>query len=416
MGYFVAFLFINQLVLLRVDGTVASPAGILNGVWLIATSLFQTGIIPFSPASTKLVWVLSSTFGCFYLGYYVIRGLLKSPKIVEVKTLKEGEKTGIDLVLIFLLAVLSLRTFSVFFGLYFRFGGVAGIFENGDAIYSATRFGEWSPGVPVLIPIEPLSSFFVAYNYIHTRRFQLVSILILLEILLLTTLLQSRYMLMLSIFAFAAPVACYVRETRLLTVGRLLVFVGVIAGITASRGLSSGVSSDSGVGALPIAAELGSIVYYLSCGIGGLNAYLEMGIDEYSGIYSLNGLAQMLEMVFQIDGIAMKYEEITYYTPLTTITATALKFLMDDFGLYYIPVTTFVGIFTGYLWSSAGSMKSLNIWATSVLSIVFGYSFFGWIFFINGFWLYMVVSLLLMLFIKSNVVFMLRKAANEMLA
>lgn len=375
-----------------------------TGLWLLSSLLYNSGIINYAPASTELLLLLFTSFSFFYTGYYLFWKILPSDMHVTrpTKKISQCEDKSIELVFYFVFGLLAVRALSVAFGLYFRYGGVSAIFINGDLTYELTRTGQWAPGIPVVLPVEMLSAFFVAYRYIKTKRFDYLSWAVIFFILLVTTFLQSRYMLIMSFFAFIALLVCSNHDVRLVTPSRVSLFFTILIMITLSRGLSSTVEGDI-FGGLAIAGEIGSIVYYISSGLAGLNEYLRLSIDEYSSLYSLNGLANIIELVSRQSGLAMTYEEITYYTPTPTIVATALKFLFDDFGYFCIFVFFILGSITRYLLVCSKRLQSTtHMFLFSILYIILGYSFFGWSLFIGGFWMYMISGALLLLFTRSN--------------
>mgnify|MGYP001580723108 FL=1 len=366
----------------------------------------MTGIINYESPSGEFLTVLFSLFSFFYFGYYITFFLesRKSNAFHANKKLFKDESKSIELVFYFLLGLLAIRAISVAFGLYFRFGGVAAIFANGDLIYELTRKGLWSPGIPVVLPVEMLSGFFTSYRFLKTGRFDKLSWLTIFFIILVTTLLQSRYMLVMSFMALVSPIVGSLPKLRLLNIRRLLILIAIIVSITMSRALTSRVyGGGDRFGSLAYAGELASVVYYLSCGVAGLNEYIRLGVDEFSASYTLNGLARVIELVTFKEGLAMGFEEVTYLTPTPTIIASAFKFIIDDFGVFSPFVFGLLGASVRFFYRSCRNDKSrLRLFIFSALYMTLGISFFSWTFFIGGFWLYIISGTFLIFLTQTN--------------
>lgn len=375
-------------------------------VWMMASLLYLTGIINYKSPSSEFLAVLFLLFSFFYFGYYTTF-LLESKRDYELyahKKLLKDESKSIELVFYFLFVLLAIRAVSVALGLYFRFGGVAAIFSNGDLIYELTREGSWTPGVGVVLPIEMLSSFFASYRYLKTGRFDKFSWLTIFFVILVTMLLQSRYMLFMSVMALASPIVGSLPKLRLLNIRRILILIALMVLITMSRSLTSRVSGGGDAfGALAYAGELASLVYYISCGIAGFSEYIRLGVDEYSASYTLNGLGRVLELVTFQEGLAVQFEEVTYYTPTPTITATAFKFIIDDFGVFSLFILGLLGASVRFFYRSCRRDKSgFKLFIFSALYMTLGYSFLGWTFFIGGFCLYIISGTFLIFLTKTN--------------
>ena len=406
MSYFVIFLAVNLFFSKSIERSFLGPCSMFTSVWMFSCLLYLTGIINYDPPSSEFIVILFLLFGFFYLGYYITyffqsksyRAPLSSKKLLR------DESKSIELVFYLLVGLLAIRTISVTIGLYFRFGGVAEIFANGDLIYESTRTGGWSPGIPVVLPVEMLSAFFTSYRYLKTGRFDKLSWLTIFFIMLVTTLLQSRYMLLMSALALVSPLVGSLPKLQILNFRRILVLIGVVVTITLSRALTSRVSGGGeAFQSFAFASELASVVYYLSCGIAGLNEYIRLGVDEFSGVYSLNGLAGVLELVTFQKGLALEFEEIIYVTPTPTIIATAFKFIIDDFGIFSPFVFGLLGASVRFFYFSCRGEKSwFTIFMFSVLYMTLGISFFSWTFFISGFWLYIISGSILIFLTRTN--------------
>lgn len=406
MAYFIIFLAVNLFFLRRIENGFLGPSSMFTSVWMFTCLIYMTGIINYDAPTVELFAVLFSSFGFFYIGYYITYFLEPSRSIAfhAHKKLLRDESKSIELVFYFLFGLLAIRTISVAFGLYFRFGGVAAIFANGDLIYELTRKGLWSPGIPVVLPVEMLSGFFTSYRYLKTGRFDKLSWLTIFFIILVTTLLQSRYMLIMSFMALVSPIVGSLPKLRLLNIRRLLILIAIIVSITMSRALTSRVyGGGDGFGSLAYAGELASVVYYLSCGVAGLNEYIQIGVDEFSGSYTLNGLASVIELVTFQEGLSMRFEEVEYLTPTPTIIASAFKFIIDDFGVFSPFVFGLLGVSVRFFYRSCRNDKSrLKLLIFSALYMTLGISFFSWTFFIAGFWLYIISGTFLIFLTRTN--------------
>lgn len=406
MSFLILFLFINLAILLKIEKTILGPGSLFTFLWLFSILLYVSGVLYYYPASTETLVVLFGLFTFFYIGYYICALVFPKFKMISPprKKISSYESRSIEFAFYFILVLLAVRVVSVVFGLHTRFGSLAEIFANGDMIYNLSRTGEWSPGIPVVLPVENLAAFFTSYRFIKANRFDVYSYLSLFLIIVVTTSLQSRYMLMLSFFAFIAPLLAARPALKLLTGKRFLMLCFLSFVISASRGLTS--AYDGGGDkfmSLSFAGEIASYVYYGSSGIAGLDQYILIGEDQFGGVYSLNGLLGVIQLLTFQDGLALASEEVNYYTPTRTIIATGFKFLIDDFGFFSIFVLLIFGFFTRYFYLLANKTEgSASLFLFSIIYMSLGYSWFSLSFFNGGFWMYIISGALLLVFTRSN--------------
>ena len=314
----------------------------------------------------------------------------------------KDESKSIELVFYFLFVLLAIRAVSVALGLYLRFGGVAEIFSNGDLIYELTRTGSWTPGIGgfynrnveqfclvSLLKDWSLGQVFMAYHFFGNIGNDATSV--------------TLYVIN-ECYGIGIANCGALPKLRLLNIRRILILIAIMVLITMSRSLTSRVSGGGDAfGALAYAGELASVVYYISCGIAGFSEYIRLGVDEYSASYTLNGLGRVLELVTAQEGFAIQFEEVKYYTPTRTITATAFKFIIDDFGVFSLFIMGLLGASVRFFYRSCWRDKSgFKLFIFSALYMTLGFIFFSWTFFIGGFWLYIISGIILIFLTKTN--------------
>ena len=147
-------------------------------------------------------------------------------------------------------------------------------------------------------------------------------------------------------------------------------------------------------------ADMGGLFFYLSSPIGGLNVFMEpQYISNYSGFYSFNGLLRLFSLFGLDSGIPAETDE--FYTPVRTISATALRMLFSDFGYFVFFLSLFLGMFYRKLINITASNNTLyRIFCLTCLYQFFLYSFMGLVSFNGGFWLFMIFSIFFILCIK----------------
>ena len=179
MFFFIFFLLINQIILLRIEKTLFSPGGTFTIFWLAASIFYSSGFIYFFEPVNELIITLFLTFSSFYIGYYffLVRYAENIRKNnITLSTIKTSFKS-LNLVILFLFSLLTLRTFTVFIDLIAEFGSIQNIFASGDLIYTKLRTDELNVGIGTVINVDMLSCFFVGFRYLLTRKISQIIIL-----------------------------------------------------------------------------------------------------------------------------------------------------------------------------------------------------------------------------------------------
>lgn len=388
----------------KIERTIVGLGTIFFSSWFFSALLYSLDIFQFHPEEEKLIILLGSSFCFFFVGFLFSDMFFKeNVKRIPSNSYRQTihEKKTIDLFFYIFVFLLALRFSSTFIELLLRYGSVSEIFSQGEATYNSSRKEGRGAGIPVLIPIEALVTFFGMLRFARMGFFDRITKISVLMVIGLLILNQSRSTLLACFLTSLAPLAMYSGNLKIFTLKRLVVLLSIIMTITLSRNLEIKGSQDSVLSDFEYIGQLGSLVFYLGGGLAGLNEYLRLGVDEYSGLYSLNGLVLIFETLSLQSGLAFRYDPVTYYTPYPTIMATAFRYLFDDFGWATPVIMLFLGFFTRYT-SITAKRSAFSVLFLSYLYFFLGLSFFGYAPFLMSFWLFLIVSGFVVFLSKSN--------------
>ena len=382
-----------------------NPIIIYISIWLFVVSLYNLKLIPYNDTNLLTWLVIIFTPIAIWLGYFSFH--LISPNISVSKNFNPNKISYCKFFIFLFGSLLFIRVISVWFGIYLRFGSFSAAFTSGDMMYEMSRTGEWAPGIGFYIPVDYISMFFLGIYHNKIKKINLLIIIVFLSNIFLHLGLQNRFSLLLSLCMYVGAYIASNGAKFTIKPSSLIKYISALIAllfvISLSRNLSesnkvAGEFGEYGLTVLP------SLYYYLTNGIAGLNEYIIMGIDENNYLYTFNPLLYYLSFIDSSISVSI-YETVTYYTPLPTIIATWIRFLVDDFG--------FIGMFiflylTGMILRYVEFVlkKNLSIFWASIYThilVMFIYSFFGYTFFIASFWYSLIISSLIGLIIDSNI-------------
>ena len=393
------------IILKRQSGNLFNPLIIYIIIWLFIVSLYSLKLIPYNDTSYETWLVIIFTPIVIWLGYSSMHSITLK---YSIKPIFNPSKLVLLKIFICLFgSLLIIRTLTVWIGIYIRFGSFLAAFTEGDMIYNMSRSGEWAPGIGFYIPVDFISMFFLGiYHKVRQKTNNLI-IIVFLSNILLQLALQNRFALIISLSiyfgAYMAANGAKLNIKLFSIIKYLFISIVFLFGISLSRNLSESNKIDGEFGEYGLTV-LPSLYYYLTNGIAGLNEYIKIGLDENEYLYTFNPLLYYYSLLDNSIKISI-YETTTYYTPLPTIIATWIRFLIDDFGYYGTSIVLYLyGVllrFTEYILSK----KLLVFWASiySHIFLLFVYSFFGYGFFIAGFWYSLIITSLVGLIIDSSV-------------
>lgn len=374
-------------------------------IWVFIVSLYNLKLIPYRETAVETWLVLIFVPIIIWLGYSSIH--LITPHISLSKKFNHTKITYCKFFVYLFGSLLFIRVISVWLGIYLRFGSFSAAFTSGDIIYEMSRTGEWAPGIGFYIPVDFISMFFLGIYHNKIKKINKLIIFIFLSNIFLQLGLQNRFSLLLSlsmyIGAYIASNGAKFTTKPSSLVKYISALITLLFAISLSRNLSeiNKVAGEFGEYEITV---LPSLYYYLTNGIAGLNEYIIMGIDENDYLYTFNPILYYLSFIDSTISVSI-YETVTYYTPLPTIIATWIRFLVDDFG--------FIGMFIflyliGLILKYAEFKLKKNLWVFWVsiythILVMFIYSFFGYTFFISSFWFSLIISSLLGFIIDSNI-------------
>lgn len=396
--------FILAFIAFKIERTIIGPATVFFSTWFISIVCFSLDIFKFYPAQGLLLILLGSSFVLFFFGFLSSNILFKKPLRQDSSNFYQQtvyERKTIDLFFYIFVFLLGLRFLSTLFELLIRYGSISAIISSGGDIYNLSRHEGIGAGIPVLIPVEALVTFFGMLRFVRAGIFDRLTRVSIFMILGLIFLNQSRSTLLACLLTSLAPLMVYSGNLKIFTLKRIVVLILAILVITVTRDIEIRGSRDSVLSDFEYIGQLGSLVFYLGGGVAGLNEYLRIGVDEYSGLYSFNGLLLVFETLTLQSNLGFRYDPVTYYTPYSTIIATAFRYLFDDFGWATPLIMFFLGFFARYCTIRAKT-SNFAVLFLSHLYFYLGLTFFVHAPFLMSFWLFVIVSVLVIFLSKSN--------------
>ena len=386
----------------KINRTNFNPILVYILVWTPILYLYDLRLIEYYPLETKTYWIIFLVPVLLIMGYTFFTIVFNNYTIGPLQ--KPANSKSFKVLSNIIYGALFFRVFTVVLGVYLSYGSLGAVFTNGMEIYNDSRHSGNAPGLGLFLPVDWISALMLGRE-VYDRRRRRVVLLVVLAIICMNLALQARLSLLLSltffIGSYVANGGCRVRIQAKL----VFLIVSLVSGlgfiISLSRGLSN--HNVSGEWGAYSGTALPSIYYYMTNGVAGFNAYIGIGDDERSLLYSLEPLWRLLS---NFDGsiVSSKYEEITYNTPAPTIIATWLKFLVDDFGILGGAIILFfLGSLIRYIELKCNKSNSF-FWPGlySLILVTFVLSFFGYTFFLNGFWLAVIFIFLGNLLVDRN--------------
>lgn len=401
--YYLIFSIIFIVILLRSRKNIFHPIIIYLFIWLLSVSLYSLKLIPYYDTSLTTWSILFLVPLTILLGYYFANLIYKKNKSYLELNIRFS---SIKIFLLVFGSLLIFRNFSVWLGIYLRFGSFLAGFTEGETIYALSRAGIWGPGIGLFIPVDAIAAFFVGIYYQTKGKVDFLILFILFNIVFLNIGLQSRFALLNSISIFFAS---YIGSNRVSFNLNLKYLVYLAATVTFilfiisnSRNLSE-VNSISGDFGDLSTTFLPSLYFYLTNGIAGLNEYINIGIDEYDRLYTFDPILRFYS-IFDSDVFVENYETTYYYTPIRTIIATWIRFLIDDFGYSGMFIYLFVVGLILRLSELKLEEKRSVFWISIYAHIMglFVLSFFGYNFFLNNYWFSLIICSFLGILIDSG--------------
>ena len=386
-----------------------NPLIIYIFIWVFLVSLYELRLIPYNPTIIKtwLVLIFAPIFLC--LGYSFTHFIL--PKKYTIPKINNDKVIYLKIFIYLLGFLLVFRTISVWLDIYFHFGSFTSAFTNGDEIYNKSRFGNWAPGLGFYIPVDYLSMFLIGIYQKVNKKVDWLVIIIIFSAIFLNLGLQSRLSLMMSFTIYfgsymgSNEANFNIKLSSMLKI--IFVGIGLISIISLSRNLAE-LNSVSGEWGDFNDTFLPSLYFYLTNGFAGLIEYLKIGEDETTFLYTFNPLLRFYGLIDSSISVDL-YESKYYYTPIRTIIATWIRFLIDDFGY----VGTFLQLFFYGALLKFSEFKLKNIFSFFWISIyshilmMFTLSFFSYTFFLSSFWYSLIISCSIGLIIDSSVGYIL---------
>ena len=393
------------IILKRQSRNLFNPLIIYIIIWLFVVSLYSIKLIPYNDTTFETWLIIIITPITIWLGYSSMHLVL--PKHFTQPKINPSKIIYLKVVIYIFGSLLVLRAITVWLGIYLRFGSFFAAFTNGDMIYNMSRSGQWAPGIGFYIPVDFLSIFLIGIYHKVKGKVDWLVIIIIFSTISLHIGLQSRFALLIN---FTIYIASYmganganinVKFSSILK--SIFLGIGLIATISLSRNLAesnsvSGEWGDYGGTFLP------SLYYYLTNGIAGLNEYVKIGEDETDMLYTFNPLLYLYSLIDSSISVNI-YETKTYYTPVPTIIATWIRFLIDDFGY----LGAFLQLYFYGLLLKFTEFKLKNMFSVFWICIyghimaMFVLSFFSYGFFLISFWYSLIISSIVGLIIDSSV-------------
>ena len=275
-----------------------NPIIIYVVIWLFVVSIYNLKLLPYRDTAIE-TWLLIIFVPIFiWIGYSSLH--LITPNLSTKPILNPSKLIYLELFLYIFGSLVIIRTFTVWLGIYFRFGSFFAAFTNGEMIYNMSRSGEWAPGIGFFIPVDLISIFLAGIYHKLRGKLNLFVLIVLISTLFLHLGLQSRFAMLMNFTIYFGGYMGANNAQINIKLSKVIkyFFLGIIliSIISFSRNLGetnnlSGEWGDYDQTFLP------SIYYYLTNGIAGLNEYVMIGKDESELLYTFNPFLYLYSLI-----------------------------------------------------------------------------------------------------------------------